>query len=343
MKYKENNIQFNNVLESNFFIGGSGPLTCNKYYKKNIDGTIRHTNTDYLVNAIDIHWGGVTINNKTINSTSDLLGFIKDNIANPTTGAQGQQGQQGYTGWQGSMGNKGQQGVQGMNGVQGKQGELGQQGIRGSIGFQGQQGIVGQQGRNGNQGTTGDQGVVGMKGVQGSNGNQGIRGEQGSQGLQGRNGAQGAPGPVNEDPLTLTNEELDALLNLNNSAIIKSILSRLEALEDGGNSQPEEPEVEPDGPQGQQGSQNTLYLYTGTIQPTMNNYQGLVTEVASYETLTITPNEPATYYILVNSGTNVDAISITNFHVNLTKIDTFDNLDIYSTPYISERITVSFS
>ena len=81
MKYKENNIQFNNVLESNFFVGGNGPLTSNKKYRKNSDGSIRHINGDYLVNAIDIHWGGAYVGGQTINTTSELLNYIQHNLS----------------------------------------------------------------------------------------------------------------------------------------------------------------------------------------------------------------------------------------------------------------------
>ena len=84
MQYTEKGIQFNDVLESNFFVGGSGPLTSNKNYKKNVDGSIRHIKGDYLVNAIDIHWNGASLPDVNpeeptkLTSTSDLLNALNN-------------------------------------------------------------------------------------------------------------------------------------------------------------------------------------------------------------------------------------------------------------------------
>lgn len=76
MKYIDNDVLYNNVLSGNVSIGIGGPLTAKTKYQVDENGNIIHRNSDYLVNAIDIHWGDVTIGEKTIISTSDLLKWV---------------------------------------------------------------------------------------------------------------------------------------------------------------------------------------------------------------------------------------------------------------------------
>ena len=76
MKYIDNDVLYNNVLSGNVSVGIGGPLTAKTKYQVDENGNIMHRNSDYLVNAIDIHWGDVTIGEKTIISTSDLLKWV---------------------------------------------------------------------------------------------------------------------------------------------------------------------------------------------------------------------------------------------------------------------------
>lgn len=80
MIYSENNITFNNVVPGKVSVGIGGPLTAKTQYKLNEDGTILHRNSDYLVNAIDIHWNNAQLDpnhpENVIVSTSDLLNII---------------------------------------------------------------------------------------------------------------------------------------------------------------------------------------------------------------------------------------------------------------------------
>ena len=79
MKYIDNDVLYNNVLSGNVSIGIGGPLTAKTKYQVDENGNIMHRNSDYLVNAIDIHWGGITVDDKTINDTCELINWIKDN------------------------------------------------------------------------------------------------------------------------------------------------------------------------------------------------------------------------------------------------------------------------
>lgn len=80
MIYSENNITFNNVLSSMVSVGTGGPLTAKNKYRTNEDGTILHRDSDYLINAIDIHWNNAQLDpehpENVIVSTSDLLNII---------------------------------------------------------------------------------------------------------------------------------------------------------------------------------------------------------------------------------------------------------------------------
>lgn len=86
MIYSENNIQFNDVKRSGVYLGTNGPLTAKSTYKINEEtGEIIHRSGDYVVNAIDIHWGSAGLENindenlpSQINTTSELL-ILLDN------------------------------------------------------------------------------------------------------------------------------------------------------------------------------------------------------------------------------------------------------------------------
>ena len=79
MIYSKDNVTFNNVLTSVVSVGTGGPLTAKTKYRVDENGNIVHRDSDYLVNAIDIHWGGITVDDKTINDTCELINWIKDN------------------------------------------------------------------------------------------------------------------------------------------------------------------------------------------------------------------------------------------------------------------------
>ena len=55
MIYSKDNVTFNNVLTSVVSVGTRGPLTAKTKYRVDENGNIVHRDSDYLVNAIDIH------------------------------------------------------------------------------------------------------------------------------------------------------------------------------------------------------------------------------------------------------------------------------------------------
>ena len=76
MIYTNDNITYNNVLSGKISIGTGGPLSAKIKYKVDENGNIIHRDSDYLVNAIDIHWGGILVDEKVITSTEDLINWI---------------------------------------------------------------------------------------------------------------------------------------------------------------------------------------------------------------------------------------------------------------------------
>ena len=76
MIYTNDNITFNNVLSGMVSIGTGGPLTAKTKYRVDENGNLIHRNSDYLVNAIDIHWGDILVDEKVITSTEDLINWI---------------------------------------------------------------------------------------------------------------------------------------------------------------------------------------------------------------------------------------------------------------------------
>ena len=76
MIYTNDNITYNNVLSGKVSIGTGGPLSAKIKYKVDENGNIIHRDSDYLVNAIDIHWGGILVDEKVITSTEDLINWI---------------------------------------------------------------------------------------------------------------------------------------------------------------------------------------------------------------------------------------------------------------------------
>ena len=197
----DHSIEFNNVKTSGVYLGTNGPLTTKSKYKFNSYGNIVHRDGDFLVNAIDIHWGGAQYQSsytgeiRTINTTGDLIDII-----NNIVGAPGQRGPEGPMGLTGKQGNQGVQGKQGNSGQQGIKGDIGPQGNigNGNQGKQGNKGEIGYQGNQGIMGKQGPQGISGMKGNQGAQGAQGQRGEIGYQGMAGTNGNQGKQGNKGE-------------------------------------------------------------------------------------------------------------------------------------------------
>ena len=83
MKYTEKDITFVNVKQPNTII----PNVIGRQGRLTIDGD-NVSNIDYkktLINAIDIDWNGAQLDNDQINTTADLLNYIK----NKTSGSGG--------------------------------------------------------------------------------------------------------------------------------------------------------------------------------------------------------------------------------------------------------------
>ena len=76
MIYTNDNITFNNVLSGMVSSGTGGPLTAKTKYRVDENGNLIHRNSDYLVNAIDIHWGDILVDERVITSTEDLINWI---------------------------------------------------------------------------------------------------------------------------------------------------------------------------------------------------------------------------------------------------------------------------
>ena len=78
MQYLEKDILFGNVKSFGVSLKVPGPITAYGKYVVNEQGYIEHHGYDYVVNAIDIHWGGAQLQNsgKIINTTAQLLELI---------------------------------------------------------------------------------------------------------------------------------------------------------------------------------------------------------------------------------------------------------------------------
>lgn len=78
MQYLEKDILFGNVKSFGVSLKVPGPITAYGKYAVNEQGYIEHHGYDYVVNAIDIHWGGAQLQNsgKIINTTAQLLELI---------------------------------------------------------------------------------------------------------------------------------------------------------------------------------------------------------------------------------------------------------------------------
>ena len=78
MQYLENDILFGNVKSFGVSLKIPGPITSYGKYQVNDEGYIEHHGYDFVVNAIDIHWGGAQLQNsgKIINTTAQLLELI---------------------------------------------------------------------------------------------------------------------------------------------------------------------------------------------------------------------------------------------------------------------------
>ena len=78
MQLIDNNVTYTNVLTPNIYLNVNGPLSAKKSYRFDENENIIHRQSDFLVNAIDIHWNGATIGDTVINTTDDLLKWISD-------------------------------------------------------------------------------------------------------------------------------------------------------------------------------------------------------------------------------------------------------------------------
>lgn len=106
-----------------------------------------------------------------------------------------------------------QLGPAGRDGVDGKDGAPGQ---IGQVGPQGERGLTGEQGPRGEKGETGDVGPIGERGLPGERGEKGEPGQagpQGERGLDGSIGKDGAPGLDGKDGLSVSLEDVAALVD----------------------------------------------------------------------------------------------------------------------------------
>lgn len=344
----DHSIEFNNVKTSGVYLGTNGPLTTKSKYKFNSYGNIVHRDGDFLVNAIDIHWGGAQYQSsytgeiRTINTTGDLIDIINNIVGAPgqrgPEGPMGLTGKQGNQGVQGKQGNSGQQGIKGDigpqgnigNGNQGKQGnkgEVGYQGNQGNIGKQGNQGIMGTQGLPGVQGNEGQRGSLGP---QGAKGNQGNIGAQGEEGLTGPQGQQGAKGDTGNSGYSGNIEDLEIVNNVNQGGetaalsaemgkqlykIINELKSEVDNLKNTLSAS---------------GTISVDYhsLYIGTIEPTAQNYTSLLTPQDYSSTFYQTANDENVYILIDNNEyTRIEVKKLWNLNALIET--TFDHYDLY--------------
>ena len=194
--FKQNGIQFTALQGQLKPTGKFSKASNGNFYDAALDGV------DPIINAVEIDWNNAEVDeNLIINTTGELLAWIKSinahqaEIIEGPQGAKGDKGDQGEPGPQGAKGDKGDQGEPGIQGAKGDKGDQGPQGLKGDKGDQGE---AGPQGAKGDQGEAGPQGLKGDKGDQGEPGMQGTKGDkgdQGPQGLKGDKGDQGEQGP----------------------------------------------------------------------------------------------------------------------------------------------------
>ena len=118
MKYNEKDIEYQNILEPQIL---TGTTISNSEYIVDDEGNIIQKPKS-VINAIDINWGGAKIDDSVIDTTSDLLEFIKNYGGGGQVGPTGPQGEPGPTGPQGEPGQVGPQGVTGAPGSGGQGG-----------------------------------------------------------------------------------------------------------------------------------------------------------------------------------------------------------------------------
>ena len=178
--FKQNGIQFTALQGQLKPTGKFSKASNGNFYDAALDGV------DPIINAVEIDWNNAEVDeNLIINTTGELLSWIKSinthqaEIIEGPQGAKGAKGDQGEAGPQGAKGDKGDQGEPGMQGAKGDQGEAGPQGLKGDKGDQGEPGI---QGAKGDKGDQGPQGLKGDKGDQGDQGPQGAKGDKGDTG-----------------------------------------------------------------------------------------------------------------------------------------------------------------
>ena len=201
---------------------------------------ISHVNSDFefneiapLINAVEIDWNGAEVEtNKLINSTDDLLNWIKETPGpkgdTGPTGPKGDTGPRGATGPQGPAGpasTKGDTGPTGPKGDTGPRGATGPQGPAGPASLKGDTGPTGPKGDTGPRGATGPQGQQGPTGAAGA---KGATGPQGPTGPKGDTGARGATGP--QGPKGDTGPQLPTVnrvyLAQNSNVLTQSMLNR---------------------------------------------------------------------------------------------------------------------
>ena len=136
--FKQNGIQFTALQGQLKPTGKFSKASNGNFYDAALDGV------DPIINAVEIDWNNAEVDeNLIINTTGELLSWIKSinahqaEIIEGPQGAKGDKGDQGEAGPQGAKGDKGDQGDQGVKGDKGDQGEQGPQGEKGEQGPQG--------------------------------------------------------------------------------------------------------------------------------------------------------------------------------------------------------------
>ena len=108
MEINQNNVTFKYVKKGGLKLPVT-PISVDCFDRDNIEAE------GGIINAVDIDWNGAEVGeNQYINTTGDLINFIKNNTS---AGAQGEKGETGETGPQGEKGDKGDQGEKGDTGT----------------------------------------------------------------------------------------------------------------------------------------------------------------------------------------------------------------------------------
>ena len=108
MEINQNNVTFKYVKKGGLKLPVT-PISVDCFDRDNIEAE------GGIINAVDIDWNGAEVGeNQYINTTGDLINFIKNNTS---AGAQGEKGETGETGPQGDKGDKGDQGEKGDTGT----------------------------------------------------------------------------------------------------------------------------------------------------------------------------------------------------------------------------------